>query len=109
MRLLPFHLALGLTGWSSLRWAHTVSEVMYFFFYFFLKTLNDDNNCRPQRRGVTRLRIFSLTLRGATSQALTASSRVMPSVHLPQMYRILSLGWTLPSSLAGEPGTTSRQ
>lgn len=33
----------------------------------------------------THLRTFSLTLRGAASQALTASSRVIPKVHLPQM------------------------
>lgn len=33
----------------------------------------------------THLRTFSLTLRGAASQALTASSRVIPRVHLPQM------------------------
>lgn len=64
--------------------------------------------CADHLKG-THLSTFSLTLRGAASQALTASSRVIPRVHLPQMYRILSLGWTLPSSLAGEPGTTSRQ
>lgn len=33
----------------------------------------------------THLRILSLTFRGAASHALTASSRVIPSVHLPQM------------------------